>query len=163
MDWKNETERMVGHCNSFKTACTGDCNNGGCVVYDNRTYDGPLRRYLERNYGISGNVGILSGAICPVGLALGMRLEQFGEEHPSGYQPQIISAAQNLQMKSFGVVNSKVIKQSVDYVKTLIEETLPKKETFIFKSNLTILVPGIEKVPNSRINNSVKIHFGGRM
>ena len=137
---KDERKRMIAYLSMASRMCNDSCNN--CSGKDNRLYNKPVIDYLREEYGMVGN---LTGA-CSIGLALGMRLEEYGLKNPSNYHDLIISVAKNLKENSVGTVNPEKIKSNLGFLRAFLNlsNTISKEKTI----KETVIIPEVQ-IPNT--------------
>jgi len=108
---KDEGRRMEAYLKTAKEMCKGSCST--CNVKEERTqYDSTIFEWLSKEYWKERIVDVLPSDICPIGLTMGKRLENYGLKNPSLYSRKIIEGARSLQKNS--VENSDPVKIQSD-------------------------------------------------
>jgi len=121
---KDEKKRMIAYAHTAENICDNNCSE---CLRDNRTYEG-----LGVNYSI--------GCICPVGLALGRRIEKHIEDNSSEYSRDVMIVARDLKILSLMNHTPEEIKDSISKLRTY----LLNDESQIITVSETLKVPQIK-------------------
>lgn len=125
---KDERSRMIEHLNNSLRICNGSCSN--CATKDERLYDGPIVGFLRKEYGmVIGDVGILTEAVCPLGITLGKRIEKYAKNNSPEYRNEIISSAKSIQKNSVGSVNPEKIRSDMSFLRAYLNLSKEKTPT----------------------------------
>lgn len=159
---------MVAYLKTAKDMCKGSCPT--CDVKDERAQYGPtIVDWLSKEYWEERIADVLPSDVCPIGLPMGKRLEEYGLNNPSPYSGKIISCARSLQKNSVENVNPEKIQSNMSFLGAYInlsKEMLPPPAVVEFheapttKESLEIKTAPISmpevKTPISRISTSAR-------
>jgi len=104
---QDETKRMVAHTYTAENMCDGNCSE---CAKDKRLYDGLIETGGSRVF----------EEVCPLGLALSERIENYAKNNPS--KDYIISFVKSLQIDSIGNVNPEKIKRNIKTLRVSLRE-----------------------------------------
>jgi len=134
-----EEERLGKYVNIALDTCTTYRSCRFCPAKDDRlTFDDRLIFLAEENGLKTTNPYVFERSVCPLGLTLGKRVEDYAKNNPSKHSENIKSIAKELQKDSVGFLESKKIIMDLKETRRLLNQV--KDETFEFPS-ITVPLP----------------------
>ena len=142
---------MEAYLKTAKEMCKGSCSD--CAVNEERAqYDPTIFGWISKEYWEQRIADVLPSEICPLGLAMGKRLEEYGLKNPSLYSGKIIDGARSLQKNSVENVNPVKIQSNMSFLRAylnLSKEKLPPPSVVEFQKATVEQDREIETVPTS--------------